>query len=74
MADKLAARDDDALIVVDVQNDFVRAARWRCRAAKRSCSGQPAERVFAQVALTQDWHPRGHASFASSHPAPSCST
>jgi nicotinamidase/pyrazinamidase len=23
---------------------------------------------FAHVVLTQDWHPRGHASFASSHP------
>jgi nicotinamidase/pyrazinamidase len=23
---------------------------------------------FANVLLTQDWHPRGHASFASSHP------
>jgi nicotinamidase/pyrazinamidase len=23
---------------------------------------------FAHVALTQDWHPRGHRSFASSHP------
>jgi nicotinamidase/pyrazinamidase len=24
--------------------------------------------MFAHVALTQDWHPRGHLSFASSHP------
>jgi len=25
-------------------------------------------RCFANVVLTQDWHPRGHESFASSHP------
>src|SRR5271154_5629785 len=26
------------------------------------------ERDFAHVILTQDWHPAGHASFASAHP------
>ena len=29
--------DNDVLIVVDVQNDFAPAARWRCRAATRWC-------------------------------------
>jgi nicotinamidase/pyrazinamidase len=59
----------DALIVVDVQNDF--------------CPGGPLEvpegdavipvihRIaprFEHIVLTQDWHPQGHGSFASSWP------
>ena len=57
------------LVIVDVQNDF--------------CTGGPlavpeAEAIlpvvnglmrdFRRVFLTQDWHPPGHVSFASSHP------
>lgn len=57
------------LVVVDVQNDF--------------CSGGPlavpdADAILPvvnglvaahrRVIVTQDWHPRGHVSFASSHP------
>jgi nicotinamidase/pyrazinamidase len=62
----LSARD--ALIVVDVQNGFVTGG------------GLPVPRgeevvpvinriatLFANVVLTQDWHPAGHASFAASH-------
>ena len=47
----------------------VPAARWRCRAATRSSRSSivsPAR--FRNVVLTQDWHPRGHPSFASTHP------
>ena len=69
MADTLAPRDADALLVVDVQNDFVRGG------ALAVPDGEAivplANRLigaFAQVALTQDWHPAGHGSFASSHP------
>jgi nicotinamidase/pyrazinamidase len=69
MADALAARNEDALIVVDVQNDFVRGGAL---AAPDGEAIVPLVNrltaVFAQVVLTQDWHPRGHASFASSHP------
>jgi len=58
----------DVLLVIDVQNDFcpggalavpdgdaVIAPVLRCM------------QCFAHVLLTQDWHPAGHASFASSH-------
>lgn len=69
MADALAPRNEDALIVVDVQNDFVRGG------ALAVPDGETivplANRLigaFAQVVVTQDWHPPGHASFASSHP------
>jgi nicotinamidase/pyrazinamidase len=63
-------RDDrDVLVVVDVQNDFCPGGAL---AVPRGDEIVPAVNrlaaVFAHVVLTQDWHPRGHASFASSHP------
>ncbi len=61
--------DRDVLVVVDVQNDFCPGGAL---AVPRGDEIVPAvnrlARQFAHVILTQDWHPRGHASFASSHP------
>lgn len=59
----------DALIVIDIQNDF-------CPGGALAVAGGDAiiPRVnalmddFATVALTQDWHPANHASFAANHP------
>ncbi len=58
-----------ALLVIDVQNDFCPAG---------SLAVPDGDRVvpvinrlapgFAKVVATQDWHPPGHVSFASSHP------
>jgi len=64
---KLGAKD--ALIVVDVQNDFCPGGRL---AVQKGDEVVPvinalAQR-FANVVLTQDWHPPGHQSFATSHP------
>ena len=61
-----------ALIVVDVQNDF-------CPGGALAVTGgdavvEPINRLierFDNVILTQDWHPAGHSSFASSHPGQS---
>jgi nicotinamidase/pyrazinamidase len=58
-----------ALIVVDVQNDF-------CPGGALAVAGgddivplvNRISRRFENVVLTQDWHPSGHTSFASSHP------
>ena len=60
---------DACLIVVDVQNDFMPGGAL---AVPRGDEVVPlinrlAAR-FESVVLTQDWHPPGHASFASSHP------
>jgi nicotinamidase/pyrazinamidase len=60
--------DTDVLLVVDMQKDFMPGGALAVgdgnsivplinRLAKR----------FANVVLTQDWHPPGHISFASSH-------
>ena len=58
-----------ALVVVDVQNDFVPGGAL---AVPRGDEIVPlVNRLaarFENVVLTQDWHPRGHISFASSHP------
>jgi nicotinamidase/pyrazinamidase len=59
----------DALIVVDVQNDFCPGGRL---AVQKGDEVVPLVNVlaarFANVVLTQDWHPAGHSSFATSHP------
>lgn len=61
--------DARCLIVVDVQNDFCPGGAL---AVPRGDEVVPViNRLaarFENVVLTQDWHPRGHASFASSHP------
>lgn len=59
----------DALIVIDVQNDF-------CPGGALAVAGgdEIISRInglmedFQTVVLTQDWHPAGHASFAANHP------
>src|ERR1700722_5502897 len=71
MADDLPAMfgDDSVLIVVDVQNDFCPGG-----ALAVPCGDEVVPIVnrlaakFRHVVLTQDWHPQGHLSFASSHP------
>jgi nicotinamidase/pyrazinamidase len=59
----------DALIVVDVQNDFCPGGRL---AVQKGDEVVPVINALAQrfenVVLTQDWHPSGHQSFATSHP------
>lgn len=61
--------DRDVLIVVDVQNDFLPGGALAVPdgdAVIAPCTALG--RRFAHVVLTQDWHPAGHVSFASSHP------
>ena len=47
----------------------VRAARWRCRDGDEIVPlVNRLAADFTHVVVTQDWHPPGHASFASAHP------
>lgn len=57
------------LIVIDVQNDFMPGGALAVPRGDEVVSliNRAAAR-FENVVLTQDWHPAGHASFASSHP------
>jgi len=65
----LIDRARDALLVVDVQNDFCPGGALAV--AEGDAVVPLANRLigrFEAVVLTQDWHPPGHESFASSHP------
>lgn len=59
----------EALIVIDVQNDFCPGGAL---AVADGDAILPRINVmmpdFANVVLTQDWHPQDHASFAANHP------
>ena len=57
-----------ALIVIDVQNDFCPGGALAVPAGDLVVPRINAMMdEFALVVLTQDWHPEGHSSFASSH-------
>ena len=60
---------DECFIVIDVQNDFLPGGALAVPRGDEVVDviNRLAAR-FANVILTQDWHPAGHASFASSHP------
>jgi nicotinamidase/pyrazinamidase len=62
-------RDDDVLLIIDVQNDFCGGGALAVGDgdAVVPVVNRLAER-FDHVVLTQDWHPPGHSSFATSHP------
>jgi nicotinamidase/pyrazinamidase len=64
--------DDDLLLVIDVQNDFCSGGALAVADGDAVVPfiNRLAER-FGHVALTQDWHPAGHSSFATSHPGSS---
>jgi nicotinamidase/pyrazinamidase len=69
MTDRFTIGDRDVFLVVDIQDDF-------CPGGSLAVPGgdevvplvNGLAGTFAHVVLTQDWHPRGHLSFASSHP------
>jgi nicotinamidase/pyrazinamidase len=68
----LGIRDTDALIIVDIQNDFMPSGALAVEKGDEIIGpiNHLAEKFHRQgntVVMTQDWHPVGHLSFASSH-------
>lgn len=60
--------NSEALIVIDVQNDFCPGGALAVPDGSEIVPGiNELMQEFAAVILTQDWHPAGHSSFASSH-------
>ncbi|MBF9042609.1 bifunctional nicotinamidase/pyrazinamidase [Rhodobacterales bacterium HKCCE4037] len=58
-----------ALLVIDVQNDFCPGGALAVPEGDSIVPGiNELMADFPAVILTQDWHPAGHSSFASSHP------
>jgi nicotinamidase/pyrazinamidase len=65
----LAASPRSALLVIDVQNDFMPGGALPVPDGNAVVPQINAlAQRFGNVIVTQDWHPRRHASFASSHP------
>jgi nicotinamidase/pyrazinamidase len=61
--------DSDVLLIIDVQNDFCPGGSLAVPRGEEVVA--PVNALagrFRHVVLTQDWHPRGHHSFASAHP------
>lgn len=57
-----------ALIVIDVQNDFCPGGALAVAEGDQIVPGINALMDGRPVIYTQDWHPEGHSSFASQHP------
>lgn len=66
--DRIGISGSDALLVIDVQNDFMPGGALAVPHGDEVVPlvNELAKR-FANVILTQDWHPARHISFASSH-------
>jgi nicotinamidase/pyrazinamidase len=68
--DSIRTTSQDVLLVVDVQNDFCPCGRLAVPGGDSIIPAihRIAAARFEHIILTQDWHPRGHHSFASAHP------
>lgn len=63
--------DTDALIIVDLQNDFCPGGALEVAGGDEIVPGVAnVAPLFKIIGATQDWHPEGHASFASTHGLP----
>jgi nicotinamidase/pyrazinamidase len=61
----------DALLVIDVQNDFCKGGSLAVRGGGDVIpliNNLRSRHNFALTVFTQDWHPSNHISFASNHP------
>ena len=68
-AERVMGMERDVLLVIDVQNSFVPGGSLAVPRGEEIVPLINAlARRFKHVVLTQDWHPPGHISFASSHP------
>jgi nicotinamidase/pyrazinamidase len=66
---ELDIRPTDALIIVDPQKDFCPGGALAVGGGDEVMPGiDELSSRFPMAVVTQDWHPAGHSSFASSHP------
>ena len=68
MASAISINDQDVLLAIDLQADFMPGGALAVNGGDEIVPlvNRLASR-FENVVVTQDWHPAGHASFASSH-------
>ncbi len=72
LAPRVKIRPTDALVIVDMQNDFMPSGALGVKEGDRVVApiNSLAERFHRRdnvIVMTQDWHPPGHFSFGSSH-------
>lgn len=68
MTSQWIASQNNALIIVDVQNDFCPGGNLAVNDGDKIIPGiNDLRQHFSTVVLTQDFHPQGHSSFASSY-------
>ena len=66
---RLRPGDDDVLVVIDVQNGFMPGGTLPVLDGDQVVPViNRLAPAFRHVVITQDWHTKGHISFASSHP------
>ena len=69
MAEAFTIGEADVFLAIDVQNDFCPGGNLPVpRGDEVVALINALAAKFSHVVLTQDWHPRGHLSFASTHP------
>lgn len=71
--EKVKIGDSDALLIVDMQYDFIPGGALEVEGGDEIIDdinkiGKNFQNKDYYVLFTQDWHPKGHMSFASSHP------
>lgn len=67
-SDNIRVKSNSALIVVDIQNCFLDGGTLPVRGGQEIIPViNQIIPMFQNVIVTQDWHPSGHISFASSH-------
>jgi nicotinamidase/pyrazinamidase len=70
---KIEIIHEDALIIVDMQNDFIPGGSLPVEKGNEIVDGinhiaENFRKNKGTILLTQDWHPKEHLSFASNHP------
>lgn len=66
---RIVPGNSDVLLLTDIQNDFCPGGALAVSHGDEIVPvANRIARCFAHVLLVQDWHPKGHISFASSHP------
>ena len=71
-AKNIRVKDTDALIIVDIQNDFMPSGALAVKGGDEIVApinhlAQRFHRLDSLIVMTQDWHPPNHLSFASTH-------
>lgn len=65
---KIDINNDDALVIIDVQNDFCpNGALAVPNGSNIIAAINKTMSIFNHIILSQDWHPSNHKSFASNH-------